>query len=35
MRQRRQFDVAENEATAGKRYCNSRGDVTASDFDLM
>ena len=32
---RRQFDVAENEATAGKPYCNSRGDVNGSDFDLM
>ena len=27
--------AAENEATAGKPYCNSRGDVTGSDFDLM
>ena len=27
VRQRRQFDVAENEATAGKPWCNSRGDV--------
>ena len=35
VRQRRQFDTAENEATTGKPYCNSRGDVTGSDFDLM
>ena len=27
--------AAENEATAGKPYRNSRGDVTENDFDLM
>ena len=33
--EKRQFDVAENKATAGKPYCNSRDDVNGSDFDLM